>query len=195
MDNMDNKAGSTTPEISGGDRFVIKHLLPYLKDISTVLCVIMIVFLFCFRIAVVDGSSMNDTLLHGDYLLQMSTVIAGEPKQGDIVVINKESYGEPIIKRVIATEGQQVQIDNTTGVVTVDGTPVVPFRYTVVRDGSDVYTCTVEPGHIFVLGDNRGVSLDSRSSVIGQIDCREVMGKAVFRFWGNDKLSRFGVLS
>ena len=173
------------------DETVKKEFLPYLKDISVVLCVVLIVFLFCFRIAVVDGESMMNTLVNGDYVLLLNRLISGNPEQGDIVVISTNNYsaGKPIIKRVIATEGQVVDIDFETGTVTVDGVVLdEPYiKDLTKRSFSGVsYPMVVEEGCIFVMGDNRMNSTDSRSPQIGQIDCREVIGKAIFCIFPGD---------
>ena len=173
------------------DETVKKEFLPYLKDISVVLCVVLIVFLFCFRIAVVDGESMMNTLVNGDYVLLLNRLISGNPEQGDIVVISTNNYsaGKPIIKRVIATEGQVVDIEFETGTVTVDGVVLdEPYiKDLTKRSFSGVsYPMVVEEGCIFVMGDNRMNSTDSRSPQIGQIDCREVIGKAIFCIFPGD---------
>jgi len=169
------------------DGAVKRNVLPYLMDLAIVLCLILIVFLFCFRIAVVDGSSMYDTLIHNDYVLLLNHVLAGEPKHGDIVVISKDSYedGTPIIKRVIATEGQKVDINFDTGEVSVDGKVLdEPYIYTPTKTFEGTYfPLTVDEGCVFVLGDNRKVSKDSRDPEIGLIDCREIVGKAIFLFF------------
>ena len=95
----------------------------YLHDLVYNLIVIMIIFLLLFRVVTVSGTSMNMTLLNGDYLLLLSNLFYHNPDQGDIVVISKESFeqGTPIVKRVIATEGQTVDIDFGNGIVYVDG--------------------------------------------------------------------------
>ena len=159
-----------------------KSILAYLHDLSILLAVILAAFLLVFRIVVVSGPSMMSTLENGDYLIVINQFFAGNPKQGDIVVISKSTYdnGTPIIKRVIATEGQQVTIRD--GKVFVDGQqldePYIHGLPTIAPD-AEVYSVTVEPGCVFVLGDNRVVSKDSRSNQIGQIDCREILGKAL----------------
>ena len=98
-----------------------KSILAYLHDLSILLAVILAAFLLVFRIVVVSGPSMMSTLENGDYLIVINQFFAGNPKQGDIVVISKSTYdnGTPIIKRVIATEGQQVTIRDSK--VFVDG--------------------------------------------------------------------------
>ena len=189
------------------DQVVKNGVLPYLKDLSRILVVILILFLFCFRIAVVEGSSMYDTLVDGDYILLLNNFLAGDPEYGDIIVASKSAYkdGEPIIKRVIATEGQVVDIDFATGEVRVDDVlldePYI-FSETVKIINSQTFPLTVPEGCLFVMGDNRGRSLDSRSTTIGFVDCREVVGKALFLvFPGFDedreerKFNRIGAIS
>ena len=172
------------------DEAVKTGLLPYLKDLAVVLSIILIVFLFCFRIAVVDGDSMNNTLTNGDYVLLLNRVLSGDPKAGDIVVISTTyGNGKPIIKRVIATEGQQIDIDFESGTVTVDGKILdEPYIKDLTQKGYEgiEYPITVKGGCIFVMGDNRMNSTDSRSTLIGQVDCREVIGKAFFRIFPGD---------
>ena len=161
-----------------------QSLVLYVHDLLYMLAAIMLVFLVFFRVIVVTQNSMYDTLWDGDYLLLVSETFCGEPKQGDIVVISKQSFedGKPIVKRVIATAGQQVDIDFDAGVVYVDGVLLEePYlKQPTTNDEGTVFPLTVSEGCIFVMGDNRAVSLDSRSPQIGQIDRREVLGKAVF---------------
>ncbi len=195
MENMEDR-------LSGAQ----KSVLTYLHDLVYLLAAIVLIFLLLFRVVVVSGSSMKATLVDGDYLLLLSSTFYGEPKPGDIIVASKDSYdhGEPIIKRVIATQGQEVNIDFDTGVVTVDGTELdEPYIYTptTINEGVN-FPIVVDDGCVFVMGDNRGNSLDSRSNEIGLIDVREILGKAVLLFLpGTDKgttsrdFSRIGGLS
>ena len=161
-----------------------KSLMMYLHDIVYLLSVIVIVLLLIFRIVVVSGSSMYDTLLHGDYLLLLSNTFYRVPEQGDIVVISKESFdnGAPIVKRIIATEGQTVDIDFDAGIVYVDGVALEEeYTFTpTTRSGGVQFPLTVYDGFVFVLGDNRDASRDSRFPEIGMIDRREILGKAIF---------------
>ena len=169
-----------------------ESVLLYLHDFVTWLVVILLVFLLLFRVVVVSGPSMNRTLFDGDYLLLINNVFYTEPEHGDIVVISKASFkgGEPIIKRVIATEGQWVDIDFDTGTVYVDGEALAePYINNLTQNNlGTAFPLTVDKGCIFVLGDNRAVSRDSRDPVIGQVDKREVLGKALYLFLpGTDK--------
>ena len=158
----------------------------YLHDLLIMLAVIMIVFLLVFRVIVVSGSSMYSTLIDGDYLLLVSNLFYREPQYGDIIVASKESFddGKPIIKRVIATEGQTVDIDFEAGIVYVDGEALEePYTYTPtnIEEGMD-FPLTVEENCVFAMGDNRNRSHDSRSRDIGLIDSREILGKAIYLF-------------
>ena len=100
-----------------------KNTLLYVHDLMYLLLIVMLLFVLVFRIIVVSGASMKMTLLDGDYLLLLSNTFYHQPKQGDIVVISKETFdnGKPIVKRVIATEGQTVDIDFENSIVYVDG--------------------------------------------------------------------------
>jgi len=158
-------------------------VIVYLHDWVTLLVGVLLVFLLLFRVIVVSGSSMYDTLWDGDYILLLSNLFYQEPEAGDIVVISKESFdnGSPIVKRVIATEGQIVDIDLTEGVVYVDNVALEePYiRNLTTQTWGTVFPLTVAENCIFVLGDNRAVSRDSRDPVIGQVDEREVLGRAL----------------
>ena len=161
-----------------------KSTVVYLHDLIYMLLAILLVFLVFFRIVVVSGESMYSTLLDGDYLLLISNLFYREPEPGDIIVISKNSYdnGNPIVKRVIAVEGQQVDIDFENGIVYVDGNALQEsyINNPTTTDNGTKFPLTVDDNCVFVLGDNRRVSLDSRSPVIGQVDHREILGKAVF---------------
>lgn len=169
----------------------IKSLMLYLHDLVYVLAVVMILFLLLFRIMIVSGSSMYATLLDGDWILVASSVLYHDPQPGDIIVASKESFndGEPIVKRVIATEGQTVDIDFEAGIVYVDGVALqedYTYTPTNIQEGN-AFPITIAEGCIFVLGDNRNGSKDSRHPDIGMIDTRQVLGKAVFLlFPGSD---------
>ena len=161
-----------------------QSVLLYVHDLMCMLLVVMLLFLVVFRVILVTGDSMFTTLWDGDYLLLVSELFCGAPEPGDIVVISKQSFdnGSPIVKRVIATEGQTVDIDFESGTVYVDGKALRdPYIHNeTTNEEGTVFPLTVAENCIFVLGDNRAVSLDSRSPQIGQIDRREVLGKALF---------------
>ena len=161
-----------------------KSLVLYLHDLCWMLSVVMIVFLVFFRIIVVSGPSMRQTLLDGDYLLLTGNLFYREPKQGDIVVLSKQAYdhGKPIVKRVIATEGQIVDMDFENGIVYVDGLPLEEdYTNTLTNlDEGAVFPQIVEENCVFVMGDNRNNSLDSRDDELGPVDNRYILGKAIY---------------
>ena len=181
------------------------EMISLLHDLVYVLCAVILLFTFCFRLMIVSGTSMCDTLQNGDYLLVLNSTLSGSPEVGDIIVAAKDDFhdGEPIIKRVIAVEGQEVQIDFVQGIVYVDGVALdEPYTATPtsVSEG-ETFPQVVRPGCVFVMGDNRNDSKDSRSPQIGQIDRREILGKAIFllfpgknRWNGETDLGRIGGL-
>ena len=183
-----------------------KNALLYLHDFVYLLAAIILIFMLCFRVVVVSGTSMNNTLLDGDYLLLLGDVFYRNPQPGDVIVASKDSFdnGAPIVKRVIATEGQEVNIDFQSGIVYVDGVALdEPYTMTPTNTPEGIaFPLVVEEGCIFVMGDNRNVSKDSRDPEIGQIDRREILGKVIFLFFpGTNKgthsfdFGRIGVLS
>ena len=161
-----------------------KALTLYLHDIVYLLCAMLIALLLLFRVVVVSGTSMNMTLLDGDYLLLLSNTFYQEPKQGDIIVVSKDSFddGAAFVKRVIATEGQTVDIDFDQGIVYVDGVALEEsyINNLTTTSGGMYFPLVVDEGCVFALGDNRSISKDSRYPDIGQIDSREILGKAIF---------------
>ena len=161
-----------------------KNILSYLHDIVFGLSSVLLVVMLLFRIVIVSGPSMMQTLQNGDRLIVLSNAVYKNPKAGDIIVASKDSFkdGEPIIKRVIATEGQKVDIDFKTGLVYVDDKVLYePYINTPTNlyEGVD-FPLIVDEGCLFVMGDNRNDSKDSRSVEIGLIDRREILGKAIF---------------
>lgn len=160
--------------------------IPFAYDIVSILCtalvVIMVIFTFIFRFVGVVGDSMNPTLYDNDWLLVRA--INNHYEQGDIIISTQpNAFNEPIVKRVIATGGQTVDIDFKTGEVKVDG-KILEEDYIAepTTTPQDVmFPITVPDGELFVLGDNRNDSTDSRSTAIGTLDERYIIGKVMFR--------------
>lgn len=161
-----------------------QNLLLYFRDVIYLFAGVLLIFSLLLRIVVVSGSSMYNTLIDGDYILLVNSAFCGDVEQGDIIVASKDSFrdGEAIVKRVIATEGQTVDIDFDAGIVYVDGVALQEsYTYTATTVSEGVaFPLVVEEGCVFVMGDNRAISLDSRNPEIGMIDEREIMGKAIF---------------
>lgn len=145
-----------------------------------------------FRTASVDGESMIPTLQNNDQLIISDFLY--KPQSGDIIVFDSEKTLEKaLVKRVIATEGQTVSVNAAAGQVTVDG-KVLSEDYiaeTTRVEGNQTYPLTVPEGKIFVMGDNRNNSLDSRFQEVDCIDTRYVLGKVLLRF---SPFSKFGVV-
>jgi signal peptidase I len=175
----------------------VKTLYEWLEEIVIALTLVILVFTFLFRVVTVTGESMLPNFVEGQKLIV--TNLGHSVEQGTVVVITNV-LNEPIIKRVIATEGQTVDIDYETGVVYVDGEAVDETQFGLengitTRPYSTleamVFPQTVPEGCVFVLGDNRGVSKDSRYTEVGMVDTRHILGEAVFTLYPFD---RFGVI-
>ncbi len=197
---MDTGEKNLAPEVPEKAPDRLKKLAADLFDILEpfVFCttVILLLFSFFFRPTIVDGQSMENTLLHGEYLL---VVDAGyTPKNGDIVVAHNVGltyYNKPLVKRVIATEGQTVDIDFSTWTLTVDGIVIdEPYRKLAdsLRTSDFEFPLTVPEGCVFLMGDNRNHSADSRTAEIGMMDERCIVGKAVLRFFPLNRFTIFG---
>ncbi len=169
-----------------------EKLLNTVYDFASVLLAavlaVSIIFTFFFKISTVVGESMENTLHNGENLL--ITAINGEIKNGDVVVISQpNSYDLVLIKRVIGTEGQTISFDKKTRSVYVDG---VQLKEEYIKEKMYFFygmnnTYTVPEGKLFVMGDNRNNSADSRDPGIGMIDERYVVGKVFYKI-GDTKL-------
>ncbi|HIT54365.1 MAG TPA: signal peptidase I [Candidatus Fimivicinus intestinavium] len=161
---------------------VIRGVYEFVDILVSALLVIFLVFTFLFRLVGVEGGSMEPTLQEGDRLLVSS--LRFKPEYKDIVIITQPNiFHEPIVKRVIATGGQTVDIDFEQGIVYVDGEALAePYvnAPTLTKEGVE-FPVTVPEGYLFVMGDNRNQSTDSRSPQIGFIDERYVLGKVECR--------------
>lgn len=187
-------------EKSAQKNSIAAELFEWLEMVVLSACAVLLIFTFILRPARVDGHSMDYTLADGQMLLLSD--IGYRPKYGDILVFQKinAERNEPIVKRVIATEGQTVDIDFDTWQVSVtdtDGSVTVydesgyvnhPFGERM-REGDQTYPLTVGKNQLFVMGDNRNNSLDSRYSTIGLVDRNEVIGKVFLRFFPLNKIT------
>ena len=202
MQNLPNEPltepAGTPPEKKA--RSVSEVVFDYVEMFAWAVFIVIVLFTFGFRICQVEGPSMEDTLQQGQRLLLRSAFYT--PKQDDIIVFhlteNENSTMEKtLVKRVIAVGGQEVVIDTNTKTITVDGVEYADaHRY--LKDYNDAYLTssfaydfdystgifktTVPEGYVFVMGDNRNHSNDSRGTSVGFVDQNCVLGKVVLRF-------------
>lgn len=179
-------------EIKEKNSTIKNDLFEWLEILISALMILVIIFTFVFKIVTISGDSMKNTLNSGEKVIISN--IGFTPQYGDIVVISRnanniadmQDANTPIIKRVIATEGQVVDIDFFEGIVYVDGVALdEPYTKTPTNLSEGIeFPVVVDVGCVFVLGDNRNDSTDSRSPNIGDggmIDTRYILGKALFR--------------
>ena len=161
-----------------------RDLYEWVQSLVGSVLVVVAIFTFVIRMMGVDGHSMLNTLQHGDLLLVVNSMLYHDYKYGDIVILRKDGvfYDDTIVKRVIAVEGQTVDIDFAEGIVYVDGEALEEDYIrepTYTAEGTE-FPLTVPEGSIFVMGDNRNGSSDSRDYRLGTVDTRYVIGKAAF---------------
>ena len=159
-----------------------RDLYEWVQALVCSVLAVVVIFTFGVRLIGVDGHSMVPTLQYGDRLLVLNSMFYDDYQYGDIVILTKETFlSAPIVKRVIAVGGQTVDIDFESGSVYVDGKLLnEPYinELTFQEEGVE-FPVVVPEGSIFVMGDNRNHSDDSRNSRLGTVDTRYVIGKAV----------------
>ncbi len=180
---------------------VFSSIIDYVELFVIAICVVIVLFSGIMRVCTVDGNSMNKTLTDGDVLLVSDTLYV--PERGDIVVFHQidkaqPANNKPLVKRVIGVGGDKIEIDYDTWTVTVtdkNGNTTElseDYRYIDPQRSSHfsgVCTYNVPDGKVFVLGDNRNDSYDSRYQSVGYVDERQILGKVVLR---TSPLQQFG---
>ena len=204
---MESKHEAIEDKENKSEKFSLKNeIFEWLEVIVSAMILVVLLFTFVFRIATIDGPSMQNTL-HTNEKVMISNVFY-KPKFGDVVVISrnadndvkdKDESDKPIIKRIIATEGQTVDIDFEKGIVYVDGKALdEPYTKTPTNlkyDDGVTFPLVVDEGCVFVLGDNRNDSLDSRSARIGNegmVDTRYILGRVIVRIYPFSKFGKLG---
>lgn len=199
---------ASVPQEAGKKRtFLPNDGMLLLHDLVYILAIVVIIFTFFVRLSKVEGDSMNPTLVNQDRMLLLSSVWYQKPERGDIVVARIPSFSkDPIVKRVIAVEGDTVDIDFENGIVYVNKEAleepyISELTYRQFYDEGMTFPVTIEKNHVFLMGDNRNESYDSRYASIGQVDQRCILGKAILLAFpgrnsttGNWDLSRFGLV-
>ena len=146
--------------------------------VALIICVL--IFMFCVRVIDVIGASMNPTLYNGEKMLVSGLLY--KPKVGDVVVFKKDEYdpNKLLVKRVVAVEGQEINMDFENGIVYIDGVAIAEdyISEPTYNKLDFIGPKTVPEGCVFVMGDNRNASIDSRKSEIGMLDNRLILGKA-----------------
>lgn len=163
---------------------VVKNLFDIVSIVALAIVAVALSFTFLFRTIGVVGNSMYPTLENGDRIILTASYF--EPKYGDIIVSCQpctDPVPDVLVKRVIATEGQTVDIDFQSGTVYVDGEALdEPYIAQLTKDSEDFSgPVTVPDGYVFVMGDNRNNSTDSRDNRVGFIREEYILGKAIFR--------------
>ena len=178
---MQKEARQTEPQAEEQGR---QELYEWVQALVCSVLAVVLLFTFGVRVVGVSGGSMRETLQNGDLLLVVNGPLCGDYQRGDVVIAAKPSFefGEPIVKRVIATEGETVDVDFDNGVVYVDGEALEePYiREPTHLDLGTAYPFTVPEGCVFLMGDNRNESRDSREPDLGAVDAHCVIGRAVF---------------
>lgn len=188
MSSMDetNMEAQQQTQLSNQEKLaqVASNAYEWVESCIFTIAVVVLIFVLVLRSATVAGKSMEPTLYDGDWLV-LQQLGYSSPQYGDIVVIDRTHTGEkPIIKRVIGVAGDVIDIDYVGGQVYRNGERLdEPYINDIIRDRQDVkFPVIVPAGKLFVLGDNRNYSLDSRDGAVGMVDIHRVMGKAIFRF-------------
>lgn len=216
---MDNKNTEVKTDSLCGKEKAAREVFDWVQTFCQALFAVIIIFTFVFRFVTVDGTSMNNTFAHNDRLIISD--VGYTPRRGDIVVVHdyetdiispvtlqrQQAFRGPIIKRVIATEGEKVVVDYENWTITVtdlDGNVfvleepyvnyienkklIVPEPYFYPKSIGHLEEHTVAEGCVFICGDNRNNSLDSRW--VGDIDARKILGKVLFRVFPNPQVMK-----
>ena len=208
-ENTENINEEGTAEKKGGSSF-LNDAAEIVESILLSVFIVLLVFTYLFRLSDVSGPSMEPTLTEKDRVV--ISPLFYTPEQNDIIIVNSSKLDKLIVKRVVALEGQSVDIDFEKGIVSVDGEPLDEQLYIVGENGEkpelkadhfvntlttydmgafESYPVTVPQGCVFVLGDNRNRSMDSKHIELGFVPEEEIVGKVIFRI---SPLSKFGTV-
>ena len=159
-----------------------KNTYEWIQCLAAALAACVVLFMFGVKVIDVKGTSMNPTLYNGDKMIVSNLFYT--PKTGDVVVFKTDTYDpdKALVKRVIATEGQEINIDFDNGIVYVDGEAIEEdyINDLTLTQLDFIGPKTVPDGCVFVMGDNRNMSIDSRKTEIGMVDSRKILGRVYF---------------
>lgn len=176
------KRKKAVASVAANDHSASKEMYDWIYCLVIALIICVIIFAFFIRVIDVVGTSMNPTLNNSDKML--ASGLFYKPSVGDVVVFKKNEYDpdKALVKRVIAVEGQEINMDFDKGIVYINGQPIVEdyILEPTMNKLDFIGPKTVPEGCVFVMGDNRNASVDSRKSEIGMVDTRLILGKVYF---------------
>ncbi len=161
------------------------------ESVCSALLIVAILMLFVFRVVTVSGSSMENTLIENDRIIV--TKLFYTPEKGDIIVTDSSnSLAKPLVKRIIAVGGDKIKVDFSTGSVYVNDELLEEeyIKEPMRTEDKNNIEIIVPEGYVFLMGDNRNVSLDSRSADVGPVSEKCILGKAIFRFMPFSKIGK-----
>ena len=171
-----------------------KETYDWIQCLLVALIICVLLFMFCVRVIDVIGTSMYPTLNNSEKMLVSGLFY--KPKVGDIVVFKKDEYdpNKALVKRVIAVEGQEINMDFENGIVYIDGVAIAEdyISEPTFNKLDFIGPKTVPEGCVFVMGDNRNASIDSRKKEIGMLDTRLILGRAYYVIYPLSSLRAVG---
>lgn len=178
-----------SPQMTGpSKRSKKKEVLSWLLTIAIAVAVALIIRFFILEFVPVDGPSMRDTLYTGDLMVVTKLdYVFGEPQRGDIVVTRFEGKQGFYVKRLIGLPGETIEIRN--GDIYIDG-KTIDDKYATERPEEPLEPTKIPEGHLFVMGDNRNDSLDSR--YLGTVSMKDIVGVAHLILYPFDRIQVVG---
>lgn len=182
--NQENYLGYDHPAkrlIRKRERKRTKEILGWILSIGIAICAAFLIRGFVFEIILVDGDSMLPTLYTNERVaIEKLTRYGGMPERGDIIIVKYPNMDGTFVKRAIGLPGETIEIKNS--VVYIDGEPIEE-DYVNTEPYADMEAFVVPENHVFVMGDNRAHSLDSRAEYIGPIPHDSIIGHGLFVIW------------